>query len=263
MTASGVTPAPATLTVEGAVATIVIDNPPVNALHPSVSHAIHRCLQEAGANADVRCVILTGTGKHFVAGADLHYVTTIDRTEGERYALSVQAMQDTIGTIPQPVIAAINGTALGGGCELAMACDIRIADERAIFGQPETTLGLIPGAGGTQNLPRLVGVGRAKRMVYTGERIKAPEALAIGLVDEVVPAGTVLDAARTLAETIAANAPLAVTAAKRAITLGMQMSVLDAHRMEATLFAPLVETQDLQEGARAFFEKRPPVFRRH
>jgi len=252
----------ATLAVVDSIATITIDNPPVNALHPEVSRDIHDCLRVAGADAAVRCVVIIGAGRHFVAGADLNYVTTIDRTEGERYALGVQAMQDTIGTIPQPVIAAINGTALGGGCELAMACDIRIADERAVLGQPEVTLGLIPGAGGTQNLPRLVGLGVAKRMVFTGERISAARALAIGLVDEVVPAGTVLDAALTLARTIAANAPLAVTAAKRSITLGMQMSVLDAHRMEATLFAPLVETDDLQEGAAAFFAKRPPTFHR-
>ena len=252
----------AVLEVADAIATITIDNPPVNALHPDVSRAIHVCLDEAGADPAVRCVILTGAGRHFVAGADLHYVTTIDRTEAERYALGVQAMQDTIGTIPQPVICAVNGTALGGGCELAMACDIRIADEAAIFGQPEVTLGLIPGAGGTQNLPRLVGLGRAKRLVYTGDRISAAEALRIGLVDEVVAAGTVMEAARALATRIAANAPLAVTAAKRSITLGMQMSVLDAHRLEATLFAPLVETDDLHEGATAFFEKRHPTFHR-
>ena len=252
----------AALEIGDSIATITIDNPPVNALHPDVSRDIHVCLENASAEASVRCVILTGTGRHFVAGADLHYITTIDRTEAERYALGVQAMQDAIGTIPQPVICAVNGTALGGGCELAMACDIRIADEAAIFGQPEVTLGLIPGAGGTQNLPRLVGPGRAKRLVYTGERISAAEALQIGLVDEVAPKGTVMEVARALAARIAKNAPLAVTAAKRSITLGMQMSVLDAHRFEATLFAPLVETEDLHEGVSAFLEKRDPTFHR-
>lgn len=252
----------AQLQIAGEIATITIDNPPVNALHPKVARAIAECVKTIEQAPSVRCVILTAAGRHFVAGADLHYVTTIDRTEGERYALDVQAMQDGIGTLVQPVIAAINGTALGGGCELAMACDLRIADERATFGQPEVTLGLIPGAGGTQNLPRLVGPGRAKRLLFTGERISASDALDIGLVDEVVPTGTVLAAATTLAEIIASNAPLAVAAAKRAVNLGMQMSVLDAHRMEAALFAPLVETADLQEGAAAFFEKRPPKFTR-
>ena len=252
----------ATLEVGDAVGVITIDNPPVNALHPRVSDAILDCLVELERRPDVRCVVLSATGKHFVAGADLDYVASIDRTEAERYALGVQAMQDRIGTIPQPVVAAINGTALGGGCELAMACDVRIAEERAVFGQPEVTLGLIPGAGGTQNLPRLVGQGRAKRMLFTGERIGADQALEIGLVDEVVEDGTALDAALALARRIAVNAPLAVTAAKRAVTLGMQMSNLDAHRMEATLFAALADTQDLQEGIAAFFEKRTPQFER-
>jgi enoyl-CoA hydratase len=143
-----------------------------------------------------------------------------------------------------------------------MACDIRIADERAVFGQPEVTLGIIPGAGGTQNLPRLVPIGRAKRMLFTGERIDAQEALAIGLVDEVVAAGEVLAAARALAARIAANAPLAVAAAKRAVNLGLQMGVVDAHRLEASLFAGLVESDDFAEGIVAFFEKRPPDFHR-
>lgn len=252
----------ATLEVVDAVGIITIDNPPVNALHPKVSDAILGCLEEAGRRDDVRCVVLTATGKHFVAGADLQYVASIDRTEGERYALGVQAMQDRIGTIPQPVIAAINGTALGGGCELAMACDIRIAEERAILGQPEVTLGLIPGAGGTQNLPRLIGTGRAKRLLYTGERIPAATALELGLVDEVVPDSTSRDVAIELAMKIAANAPLAVTAVKRAVNLGQQMSNLDAHRMEAAFFASMVETEDLQEGTAAFFEKRAPQFTR-
>jgi enoyl-CoA hydratase/carnithine racemase len=143
-----------------------------------------------------------------------------------------------------------------------MACDIRIAEEHALLGQPEVTLGLIPGAGGTQALPRLVPLGRAKRLLFTGERITAAEAHAIGLVDEVVPTGTALDRAMELGEIIARNAPLAVTAAKRAVTLGMQMSLLDANRLEATLFASLAETDDLREGVRAFFEKRPPSFER-
>ena len=205
-------------------------------------------------------LVITGAGRHFVAGGDIEYFTGLDRRTAELYALGVQKMQDDLATLPIPVIAALNGTAVGGGCELAMACDIRLAEEQVLLGQPEVTLGLIPGAGGTQALPRLVPLGRAKRLLFTGERISAAEALSIGLVDEVVPPGKAVKRALKLAEAIAKNAPLAVTAAKRAVTLGMQMSLLDANRVEATLFASLVETRDFEEGVRAFFEKRSPSF---
>jgi enoyl-CoA hydratase len=246
----------------GATAEITIDHPPVNALHPHVSDAIDEHLFTIAADTSVRCVILTGSGSHFVAGADLQYVQGLDRDAAERYVLRVQAMQDHLQLLPQPVIAAVNGTALGGGCELAMACDIRIAEERARFGQPEVSLGLIPGAGGTQNLPRLVPMGRAKRMLFTGERITARVALEIGLVDEVVADGTSMDAARSLADRIGHSAPLAVTAAKRAVNLGLQTGVVEGYRLEAALFAPLVETRDFAEGTAAFFEKRDPNFER-
>jgi enoyl-CoA hydratase len=244
----------------GAVAVITIDNPPVNALHPDVAAAIGEQVRVVGEDREVRAVILTGAGKHFMAGGDIDFFKSLDRRVAERYVLGVQRMQDDLATLPQPVIAALNGTTLGGGCELAMACDIRLAEEQVMLGQPEVSLGLIPGAGGTQALPRLIPLGRAKRLLFTGERISAQEALAIGLVDEVVPSGTVLERALALAEKIAANAPLAVTAAKRAVTLGMQMSLLDANRVEATLFASLAETDDLKEGIDAFFAKRPPSF---
>lgn len=244
----------------GAVAIITIDNKPVNALHPAVADAIAERLAVVGKDRDLRALILTGAGRHFVAGGDIEFFKTLDRSSAERYVLGVQRMQDDLATLPQPVIAALNGTTLGGGCELAMACDIRIAEEHVVLGQPEVSLGLIPGAGGTQSLPRLVPLGRAKRMLFTGERIGAAEALAIGLVDEVVPTGTSLERALALAEQIAANAPLAVTAAKRAVALGMQMSLLDANRVEAALFASLAETRDLAEGVAAFFEKRRPEF---
>jgi enoyl-CoA hydratase len=197
-----------------------------------------------------------------MAGGDIEYFKTLDRSSSERYVLGIQRMQDALGLLPQPVIAAINGTALGGGCELAMACDIRVAAEQAVFGQPEVQLGIIPGAGGTQNLPRLVGAGRAKRLLFTGERISAATALEWGLCDEVVPAGAALSRAQELAAQIAANAPLAVAAAKKAVTLGLQMSLGDAHRFEASLFTTLVETRDFAEGIDAFFAKRPPTFTR-
>lgn len=244
----------------GRTAVLTIDNPPVNALHPTVAAAIAEQAAAVGSERELRALILTGAGKHFMAGGDIEFFKTLDRSSAERYVLGVQQMQDDLAMLPQPVIAALNGTALGGGCELAMACDIRIAEEQAVLGQPEVSLGLIPGAGGTQALPRLVPLGRAKRMLFTGERIGAEEAFAIGLVDEVVPRGAALERALELAEEIGRNAPLAVTAAKRAVTLGMQMSLLDANRVEAALFSSLAETRDLEEGVRAFFERRPPDF---
>jgi enoyl-CoA hydratase len=188
---------------------------------------------------------------------------TLDRYRAERYVLRIQEMQDDLGRLPQPVIAAINGTALGGGCELAMACDIRVADERATLGQPEVQLGIIPGAGGTQNLPRLVPQGRAKLLLFTGDRISAAQAAEIGLVDELAPAGQVLERALGIARRIAANAPAAVAAAKRAVNLGLQAGVVDGHRIEASLFGPLIETRDFAEGSSAFFEKRPATFERN
>jgi enoyl-CoA hydratase len=246
----------------GAIAVITIDNPPVNALHPDVAAEIHRHMNVIGDDPEVRVLVLTGVGRHFVAGGDIEHFTTLDSYRAERYALGVQAMQDALGLLPQPVIAAINGTCLGGGCELAMACDIRVADERAIFGQPEVTLGIIPGAGGTQHLPRLIPAGRARSLLFTGDRIGAEEARSIGLVEEVAAHGETLPQALELAERIARNAPLAVAAAKRAVNLGLQMSVVDGHRLEATLFAALAQTRDFEEGVRAFFEKREPTFTR-
>jgi enoyl-CoA hydratase len=246
----------------GHVATLTVDNPPVNALHPDVGAALEVHFAEIEADEDIRAVVLTGAGRHFMAGGDIAYFRTLDRNNAEPYVLGIQRMQEKIGLLSQPVIAAINGTALGGGCELAMACDIRIADERAMFGQPEVQLGLIPGAGGTQNLPRLIGAGRAKRLLFTGERVSAAVALDWGLVDEVVPEGTSLERAQAVGAAIAANAPLAVAAAKRAVNLGLQMNLADAHRLEAALFATLVETSDFVEGVDAFFAKRPPQFTR-
>ncbi|MCR6030086.1 enoyl-CoA hydratase/isomerase family protein [Nocardioides sp. zg-579] len=244
----------------GHVAVLTIDHAPVNALHPLVGAAIARRLAEVATDDSLRALVITGAGKHFMAGGDITFFPEMDRVSAERYVLGIQKMQDDLATLRIPVIAALNGTTLGGGCELAMACDIRIVDERAKLGLPEVSLGLIPGAGGTQMLPRLVPMGTAKLLLFTGDRIDAAEALRIGLVDKVVPAGTVLEEALAVAERIAANAPLAVTAAKRAVNLGVQMSHLDGCRVEASLFAPLADTQDLKEGVHAFFDKRTPAF---
>jgi enoyl-CoA hydratase/carnithine racemase len=242
------------------VAVLTIDNPPVNALHPDVARALEARFEEI--DTDVRAVVLTGAGRHFMGGGDIAYFRTLTAASAEPYVLGIQRMQDAIGLLPQPVVAAINGAALGGGCELAMACDIRVADEQAVFAQPEVRLGIIPGAGGTQHLPRLVGAGRAKRLLFTGERLTAAVALEWGLVDEVVPAGTSLERALALGAGRAANAPLAVEAAKRAVNLGLQMGLREAHLLEASLFVPLVETADFREGVDAFFEKRSPRFTR-
>lgn len=249
------------LDFQSEAAVITIDNPPANALHPLVADEILNALADIAGHAGVRGVVITGRGGFFVAGGDIAYFTELDASSAETYALRIQAMQAALQDCPLPVIAAVNGYALGGGCELMMACDMRVADEGASFGQPEVKLGLIPGAGGTQNLPRLVPLGQAKRMLFTGQRIGAARALQIGLVDEVVSAGTALQAALDMVREIAQCAPLAVAQAKRAVNLGMRMSAADALRLEAALFADLFRTADVKEGIRAFAEKRAPQFR--
>lgn len=249
------------VTRQGATMIVTIDSKPVNALHPDVSDEILAAVDAAARDQSVRSVVLTGTGKHFVAGGDITYFQTLTPRTAELYALRIQQMQTALQTMGAPVIAAVNGTALGGGCELMMACDIRLAEEQAVIGQPEVGLGIIPGAGGTQMLPRLIPQGIAKRLLFTGERISAREALRIGLVDEVVETGGVLVAALRLAEKINANAPRAVAAAKRAVTLGLQMSLADGLRLEASLFGALFETADVKEGVAAFLEKRKADFK--
>lgn len=249
------------VTQRGATTVIAIDNPPVNALHPDVSDEILAAAETVAADRAVRSVVLTGSGKFFVAGGDIRHFQTLDRGSAELYALRIQHMQNTLHHLRVPVIAAVNGAALGGGCELMMACDVRLADERALIGQPEVGLGIIPGAGGTQMLPRLVPLGVAKRLLFTGERLSARQALAIGLVDEVVEDGGALDAAMRLAEKINGNAPLAVANAKRAANLTLQTSPSDGLRLEAALFGELFQTEDVNEGVAAFLAKRPPDFK--
>jgi enoyl-CoA hydratase len=247
-------------TRESATLVVTIDNKPVNALHPDVSTELEACMTSAAREDAVRSIVLTGAGRHFVAGGDIAFFQTLTPRTAELYALGIQRMQTLLQTITTPVIAAVNGTALGGGCELMMACDIRIAEEQAIIGQPEVGLGIIPGAGGTQMLPRLVPQGVAKKLLFTGDRIDAREAHRIGLVDEVVETGGALKAALSLAARINANAPRAVAAAKRASTLGLQMSLADGLKLEAALFGGLFETEDVKEGVNAFLEKRKADF---
>jgi enoyl-CoA hydratase len=246
---------------EGDVCVLTIDNPPVNAFHPRVAEALIEAFDALERRQPKpRAIVLTGAGKYFMAGGDIRFFQTLDETSAERYARRIQICQEILLHFEAPVIAALNGSALGGGCELIMACDIRIAAADAVFGQPEVTLGVIPGAGGTQNLPRLVPIGTAKKLLFTGDRISAAEALRIGLVDEVVPTNAVLDHALALAQRIAKNAPLAVAAAKRAVNLGVELNLSEALRMEARLLGELFRSQDVKEGIAAFVEKRPAEF---
>lgn len=250
-----------TYVLEENIVVVTINNPPVNALNASVTKELKETFEELKMNDKVKVVILTGQGKAFVAGANIKVFLEFDRKKGEDYALEVTDMQRKIEEFDWPVIAAVNGYALGGGCELAMACDIRIASKKAVFGQPELTLGVIPGAGGTQRLPRLMSIGKAKKLLFTGDRIDADEAERIGLVDEVVPPGGELAAAKNLAKKILRTGPIALRFAKKAVNRGLQMPLNDALMMEATLFGELFETEDVKEGVNAFFEKREPKFK--
>lgn len=242
-------------------AVITLDNPPANALHPSMAVEMLQALDEIAARPELRAVVLVGRGRFFVAGGDIGFFPSLDARTAEAYALGIQRMQAALQALDRPVIAAINGHALGGGCELAMACDIRIAEEQANLGQPEVRLGLMPGAGGTQQLPRLIPVGQAKRLLFTGRHIGAAQALSLGLVDEVVPTGQALAAALALVDEIAANAPLAVAQIKRSVDLGLAQSLTDGLKLEAALFGELFRTEDVREGVAAFLAKRRPEFK--
>jgi enoyl-CoA hydratase len=242
---------------------ITIDNPPVNALHPDVADEIRICVNEIERDAGVRSIILTGKGKCFVGGGDIRYFVGLTAKGAEDMALIVQKMQRGLQTCRVPVIAAVNGHALGGGCELMMACDIAIADERAQIGVTEVRLGLIPGAGGTRMLTSYLPLGTAKRLLFTGDRLNAEEARALGLVDQVAPAGAALSEALSLASRINSVGPAAVEAAKRSINFGLQKSYDDGHQREAALFGRLFETEDHREGIAAFLERRSARFRGH
>jgi enoyl-CoA hydratase len=211
----------------------------------------------------VRAVILTGSGdRAFAAGADIGELAQLQSpSEGRRLAARSHALGRIMADLPQPIIAAINGFALGGGLELALACDIRIASDTAQVGLPEVTLGIIPGWGGTQRLPRLVGPGMSKLLMMTGERIDAAEALRIGVVERVTPAAELITTARQLAEKLAALPPLSLAAIKQAVNRGLNMSLDDANMYEAGLFAELTATEDAKEGTRAFVEKREAEWR--
>ena len=246
---------------EGSVATLTVEHPPANALSNQVLAEIGRALDDAAANLAVRCLIFTGAGdRFFIAGADIkEFLQTPDDQVGHRTARG-QAITLQLERLPKIVIMAINGYCFGGGCELAMAGDIRIAAANAQFGQPEIKLGIIPGFGGTQRLPRLIGRSRAMELLFSGDSIDAQTALNYGLVSRVVPTDQLMDEARRTAEKLSTAAPLAVTAIKRAVSQGLDRPIEEALEIERREFIGVRQTADAREGITAFIEKRPPIF---
>lgn len=241
---------------------IKINNPSaLNALNSKVLSEIGEAFDEASKDANVNAIILTGEGKAFVAGADIAEMSTLNAEQGKLFGEHGAGVFRKIETTPKAVIAAVNGFALGGGCELAMACDIRIASEKAKFGQPEVTLGITPGFSGTQRLSRLVGLGKAKELIFTGNIVGAKEAKEIGLVNEVVEPEKLMETALEMAKKIASNAQIAVRYSKEAIDRGYQTDINSAIDIEANLFGLCFATEDQKEGMKAFLEKRKAEFK--
>ena len=242
---------------EGPILTLTLDRPEaLNALNAQVFDDLDRALAQADQKT-VRCVIITGAGeKAFAAGADIAAMADMTQAEAADFSRRGNAVFRRIETFPLPTIAAVNGYALGGGCELAMACDIRLCSENAVFGQPEVTLGITPGFGGTQRLMRLVGMGKAKELIFSARTVKAPEALEMGLVNAVYPAEELLPAARKLAARIARNAPIAVRACKAAMNEGIGLPMDEAMAAEVREFSECFETQDQKRGMAGFLNKQ-------
>src|SRR5882672_7927831 len=250
---------------KGATACITLNRPKVlNALNKSVITELKTAFEAAREDSTVRGVIFTGAGdKAFAAGADISEMLNDTPLEAEEKTRLGQALTTLIENLGKPVIAAVNGYALGGGCELAMACTIRLASETAKFGQPEVKIGIMPGYGGTQRLPRLVGKGRALQLILTGDVIGADEAYRIGLVNEIVPSASLIARAETILKQISANAPLAVKFSLEAANKGMDTSQAEGFALEASYFGICAATEDKKEGTSAFLEKRAPKFRGH
>jgi len=234
----------------------------MNALNSTMLRELDHILSEIEEDSDVKVVIITGSEKFFAAGAD---ITELDKmstpVDVHGFIKEAQAVINKFEDLEKPVIAAVSGLALGGGCELAMACDLRIAAENAMFGQPEIKIGVIPGAGGTQRLPRLVGVTKAKELLYTGDSIDANEAYRIGLVNKVVPVASLMDEAMKMASKIARQPGVALRMTKFAVNSGMNMDIKSAMSYEARCFEILFSTEDQKEGMKAFIEKRSPAFK--
>ena len=248
---------------KNSIAYVTVNRPKVlNALNGATIEELRNAFHELKHDASIRVVILTGAGeKAFVAGADIGELAQRDPVSGKEFAHRGQNVFNLIENLGKPVIACVNGFALGGGCELALACTMRLASENAMFGQPEVKLGILPGYGGTQRLPRLVGKGLAMQMVLAGEMMTAQEAHRIGLVNEVTAAAELIPRAEAIAAKMIANAPLAVQYAMEAVNKGMEMTLAEGMFIEATLFGVCCATEDKKEGTTAFLEKRPAAFK--
>ena len=256
-----------TLLVErdNAVCVVTINRPKVlNALNRQTINELSQAFSDLQQDRDVRAVVVTGAGeKAFVAGADINELAVLSPAEGQLHARRGQAVFDAIEQLGKPVVAAINGFALGGGCELAMACTIRIAAETARLGQPEINLGIIPGFAGSQRLTRLVGKGRALEILLSGDMVSAVRAFEIGLVNRVVSAAELMAEAKKVASALAAKAPLAIRYILEAVNHGAEMPLPDAQFLEASLFGLVAASDDMKEGTKAFLEKRPPSWQGH
>jgi len=264
MTATAVAPALENVLyeVKGAIAYVTVNRPKVlNALNTRTWADLRAAFEQAREDPAVRGVILTGAGdKAFIAGADISELAHLTAVEAQHSSRFGQEVLDLVENLGKPVIGAINGFALGGGCETAMACSIRLASEKARFGQPEVALGLLPGGGGTQRLPRLVGKGRALQLILSGETISAQEAYRIGLVNEVVPPDQLIPRAEAILQKIFANAPIAVAYSLEAVNKGLDTSQAEGLALEASFFGLCAGTEDKKEGTSAFLAKRPPQF---
>lgn len=246
---------------ENGIAIVKINNPQsLNALNSTILGELDTLFTELENDSSISVIILTGEGKAFVAGADITEMSSMDAAEGKAFGEKGAKVFRKIELLSKPVIAAVNGYALGGGCELAMCCDIRIASAKAKFGQPEVGLGITPGFSGTQRLPRLVGMGKAKELIFTAEAINADEACRIGLVNSVAEPEELMNTAVAMAEKIAGKAPVAVKYSKESINRGMQCSMDEAINIEANLFGLCFATEDQKEGMKAFMEKRKAKF---
>jgi enoyl-CoA hydratase len=251
------------VSIDGTIATVTVNRPKaLNALNRETHQDLQRAFDALEQDVAVKVIILTGAGKKaFVAGADIAQMQPLNALEGRAFAQLGQKVFKTIEDSSKPVIAAVNGFALGGGCELAMACDIRLASENAKFGQPEVNLGVIPGFAGTQRLARLIGKGRAKELIFTGDMIDAQEAYRLGLINKVLPQEQLLEAAQKMAMKIASKGSIAVSLSKDAINKGLEMDLDKASAYEAELFGLCFATADLKEGMLAFLEKRAANFK--
>jgi enoyl-CoA hydratase/carnithine racemase len=248
------------LEVSDGIGTILLDRPPMNALNAAVQEGLRAAAVEAAGSPEVAAVVVYGGEKVFAAGADIKEMADMSYADMAARAGALSSAFDAIARIPKPAVAAINGFALGGGCELALACDWRVVAEDAKLGQPEIKLGVIPGAGGTQRLARLVGPARAKDLVFSGRMVDAQEALRIGLADRVVPAGEVYEQARAMVRPYVGGPAQALRAAKLAIDGGLSLDLASGLAWESQLFASLFATEDKREGMAAFVEKRKPTF---